>query len=141
MVRHLIPLLIKTFATFTAYWLAFRMTGEAELTTPVAATLIYIPLAYVLGDLGVFAGSGNTTALAFDTVLAAAVLWVAAVWVTRIPVGWPAVAVAAVCIGAVEFFQHIFLFREGVVELGRPEQSVDRDPAEKVRDDEETEWF
>lgn len=54
---------------------------------------------------------------------------------------WPALAAAAVSTGAVEFFQHIFLFREGVVELGGPEPHIDRDRSEKVRDDEETDWF
>lgn len=139
--RHVVPLLIKTFATFTAFWLALRMTGEGEISTPVVATLVFVPLSYLIGDLGVFAQAGNTTALIVDMGLAVATLWSAARWLTQTPVAWPALAAAAVSIGAVEFFQHIFLFREGVVELGDPEHHIDRDRAEKVRDDEETDWF
>lgn len=139
--RHAVPLIIKIFATFTAFWLAFRMTGEGEITTPAAATLLYVPLAYLIGDLGVFPRTGNTTALVADAILAAATIWAAAVWFTGTPVAWPALAAAAVSTGAVEFFQHIFLFREGVVELGGPEPHIDRDRTEKVRDDEETDWF
>ncbi|HEX6989740.1 MAG TPA: DUF2512 family protein [Bacillota bacterium] len=138
--RHVVPLLIKSFASFTAFWLAFRMTGDADITTPTVATLLFVPLGYLIGDLGVLARAGNTSAVAVDAVLAVGAIWASARWLTQ-AVAWPALAAAAVSIGAVEFFQHTFLLREGVVEVGRPRRRIDDDRAEKVRDDEETGWF
>lgn len=132
--RHATPLLVKFFSTFLLIWLSFRMLGEGELRTPLVAALLFTPLAYVLADRHLFAARGDPAASVAEGAGAGFLTWAVAAWL-QAPVGAVTLLVASSAVAVAEYVFHIFIFREGVVEMGAPERAVDRADESNVREE------